>query len=172
MLSLRLRWSWMCTLVFVASCSPSTTPGTPATGSPAPEVASAPNAAAAPSAPATSSTVAAPAAASSGDASPPAMSADEKAKAAAEDIAAGRLSHHPFKWELQTFVFPAICKKFSQGWTGDGVILIKDGKVVSLDAGDAEQMTPFPGLNGKAAPAIPPELAPLFKKAVDFSVAC
>ncbi len=102
----------------------------------------------------------------------PESTAQENAKLAAEDIAAGRLSRHPFKYELQSLVAPFVCKKFTPGWSGDAVIAIKDGKVVSFEAGDASKMTKLPELKGKAVPAIPPELAPLFAKPVELDVAC
>ncbi len=98
---------------------------------------------------------------------------EDPAALAAQDIAAGSLNVHPYKWDLTGFISGQLCgKKMVIGWSGDGEILITDGVIVWFEFGDASHKTKVPELKGKKAPPIPPELLPLFKKPVAFDVGC
>ncbi|HTJ85399.1 MAG TPA: hypothetical protein VL400_26960 [Polyangiaceae bacterium] len=119
---------------------------------------------------------------SSASAAPAPMSEAEKAEATKHDLEMGRLAHHPYALEIAEIVTPAVCKAFGQGWSGDGILVVKNGKIVSFEAGtstsDAKGNEKWhgkkmPELKGKAVPPIPPELAPLFAKGeVDLDAGC
>jgi hypothetical protein len=90
---------------------------------------------------------------------------------------------HPYRAELANFVAPSVCKLFGKGWSGDGQLVIKDGKVVSFEAG-ATSLDPAdpqksvwdgkqaPELVGKDVPPIPKDVAPLLTKTVFLDVGC
>jgi hypothetical protein len=117
-------------------------------------------------------------------AAPGAMSEAERLEAAKQDIEGKRLYRHPYYYEVVGLTAQVLCKddKF-RGQSGDGVIVIKDGKVVSFDLQeltpdpkDPSKQTPelisIPGMKGRAAPPIPNEIKPLFASPVEFSWSC
>lgn len=111
--------------------------------------------------------------------SPPLTSATVTATAAAPETAAPVPAEPPMT-EEQKFWFDlgvAINQKLEKcktGWTGDGEITVKDGKIsklVWLDISPKKTTaTPVPSAKGAPVPAIPSSLAKLFEKPVAVSL--
>ncbi|MDI1446382.1 hypothetical protein [Polyangium sp. 6x1] len=81
-----------------------------------------------------------------------------------------------YKWKLQTFVHPVVCKD-RQGQTGDAWIVLQEGKVVKAGFADGSpdnEVDLTPQLAGKAAPPVPAKYEKLFADGnpVSFSWSC
>jgi hypothetical protein len=74
-------------------------------------------------------------------------------------------------WVDLAMAYESKLERCKTGWTGDGTLTVKDGKIVSLEieeGGDAG--TAVPELTGTAVPAIPASLQKEFEGPVSVSV--
>jgi hypothetical protein len=74
-------------------------------------------------------------------------------------------------WQALALVYDSHLPECKGGWTGDGEITIKDGKIARFTI-DEHTGKPLgvPSLKGKAVPPIPASLKKMFEKPVAISV--
>lgn len=74
-------------------------------------------------------------------------------------------------WQALALVYDSVLPQCKGGWTGDGEITIKDGKIArfAIDEHIGPQKV-FAPLKGKKVPAIPASLKKRFEKPVAISV--
>lgn len=115
-------------------------------------------------------TAPAPAAASAASAAPVAT-APSAAPAASAVTADPPPSEETVFWQALALIYDSLLPECKGGWTGDGEITIKDGKIArfAIDEHTRPQRV-IPALKGKAAPSIPGSLKKMFEKPVAISV--